>query len=191
MGARLRARTAARDRAADGLDQLGRHAPAGAYALRHGRGGDRLLRAPWHRVPDLSFQAAGAPHHVLRRQFRLQPARSLDPLTRPHCRRQGQRSECSRHVRSGAAACWFPVTRLVAQMAALPTAAIDAIIKKKSGLAMVLQKPPRNPARMSPGNVAANQNPIIMDRMRAGAIFETKASPTGARWSSPMVAMAK
>ena len=30
MGARLRAGTAARDRAADGLDQLGRHAPAGA-----------------------------------------------------------------------------------------------------------------------------------------------------------------
>ena len=76
-------------------------------------------------------------------------------------------------------------------MAALPSAAIDAIIKKKSGLAMVLQKPPRNPARMSPGYVAANQNPIIMDRMRAGASFETKANPTGARWSSPMVAMAK
>ena len=44
---------------------------------------------------------------------------------------------------------------------------------------------------MSPGSVAANQNPIIMDSMRAGASFEIKASPTGARWSSPMVARAK
>ena len=75
----------------------------------------------------------------------------------------------SNHVRSGAAACWFPVTRLVAQMAALPSAAIDAIIRKKSGLAMLLQKPPRNPASMSPGNVAANQNPIIMDSIRTVA----------------------
>src|SRR3954465_3318441 len=76
-------------------------------------------------------------------------------------------------------------------MAALPSAAIDAIITKKSGLAMVLQNPPRNPARMSPGNVAANQNPIIMDRMRAGAIFETKANPPGAGWGAPLVARAK
>ena len=73
------------------------------------------------------------------------------------------------------------MARLVAQMAALPNAAIDAIIRKKSAFAMLLQKPPRNPARMSPGNVAANQTPIIRDRIRAGAIFETIASPTGAR----------
>ena len=76
-------------------------------------------------------------------------------------------------------------------MAVLPNAAIDAIIRKKSAFAMLLQKPPRNPASMSPGNVAANQNPIIMDSIRTGAILETSASPTGARWSSPMVAMAK
>src|SRR5262249_57292621 len=43
MGARLRARTTARDRAAHGLDQFGRHASAGAAAFRYARGSGRLL----------------------------------------------------------------------------------------------------------------------------------------------------
>src|SRR6266480_777617 len=57
MGARLRARTTARDRAADGLDELGRYAPAGPAPLRHTGGGDRVLRAPRHCLSSLRAQA--------------------------------------------------------------------------------------------------------------------------------------
>src|SRR6201982_632330 len=80
MGARVRAGTAASNRAADGLDKLGRHASAGAAALRESRGSDRVLRAPRHCLPTLQNQAGGAARHLLRRQFRRQPARSLDAL---------------------------------------------------------------------------------------------------------------
>ena len=43
----------------------------------------------------------------------------------------------------------------------------------------------------SAGSVAANQTPINIATARTGASFEIKASPTGARWSSPMVASRK
>src|SRR5262249_1417906 len=81
MGARLRTRAAMRGRAADGLDGLHRHAPAAATALRHGRGGRRLLRASWHSLPAGWRQSAGPPGNLLFRQFRLQAPRGLDALT--------------------------------------------------------------------------------------------------------------
>ena len=71
--------------------------------------------------------------------------------------------------------------QLAAASATLASTAMSAIIKKKFAFAMPLQKPPRKPARMSPGSVAANQMPIMSDAMGAGASFEISASPTGAR----------
>ena len=70
---------------------------------------------------------------------------------------------------------------LAAHSAMLASAAISAIITKKLAFAMLLQKPPRNPARMSAGNVVANQTPIRMEVVPAGASLEINASPTGAR----------
>src|SRR5262245_55928150 len=81
MGARVRAGSGPRGRAADGLDQFGRHAPAGAAKLRQRRGGGRLLRAPWHRLSGDGSEDAGAPHDLLFRQLCLQAPRSLDALT--------------------------------------------------------------------------------------------------------------
>src|SRR5262249_30535466 len=172
MGARIRARTAARDRAVDGLDQLGRHAPAGAAAFRYRGGGGRLLRAPWYRLSGVGTQSACAPHHLLRRQFFLPTPRSLDALTpatnvpspvigpslvrADHCPRTAD--FCS------------------AQIAKPASAAMPAIIRKKPALLRLLQKPPRKPARMSAGSVAANQTPIIIESRRAGAVFEISAS---------------
>ena len=70
---------------------------------------------------------------------------------------------------------------LAAHSATLPNAAVSAIIRKKFAFAMLLQKPPRNPPRMSAGNVVANQTPIRIEVMPAGASLEINASPTGAR----------
>src|SRR6266576_625865 len=47
---------------------------------------------------------------------------------------------------------YFCTARLAAHSAMLASAAISAIITKKLAFAMLLQKPPRNPARMSAGN---------------------------------------
>src|SRR5258707_15591946 len=80
---------------------------------------------------------------------------------------------------------------LAAHSAMLASAAISAIITKKLAFAMLLQKPPRNPARMSAGNVVANQTPIRMEVVPAGGRLEINASPTGARGSPPMGASGK
>ena len=60
------------DRAADGLDLVRRHAPAGAPAFFHQGGGDRLLRAQWHCLSAVRSQAAHATRAFLFRQIRLQ-----------------------------------------------------------------------------------------------------------------------
>src|SRR5258707_4059968 len=80
---------------------------------------------------------------------------------------------------------------LAAHSAMLASAAISAIITKKLAFAMLLQKPPRNPARMSAGNVVANQTPIRMEVVPAGASLEIKATPTRARGRPPKGANAK
>src|SRR5258708_38696912 len=80
---------------------------------------------------------------------------------------------------------------LAAHSAMLASAAISAIITKKLAFAMLLQKPPRNPARMSAGNVVANQTPIMMEVVPAGARLEVNARPTRAGGSSPLGARAQ
>src|SRR5262245_11817919 len=80
MGARLRAGATQSDRAADGLAQLGRHAPADSAAVRHRAGGDRLCGAPRHCVSALRAEAGDAPRDLLFGQFLLQAPRSLDAL---------------------------------------------------------------------------------------------------------------
>ena len=42
--------------------------------------GDRLLRAPWHRLSGVRGQTGKPARHVLFGQFRLQAPRRLDPL---------------------------------------------------------------------------------------------------------------
>src|SRR5258708_38730785 len=80
---------------------------------------------------------------------------------------------------------------LAAHSAMLASAAISAIITKKLAFAMLLQKPPRNPARMSAGNGVANQTPIMMEVVPAGGGPGIKATPTGARGRAPEGATAQ
>ena len=68
--------------------------------------------------------------------------------------------------------------RPAAQRPAPASAATSAIITKKLGFAMPLQKPPRKPARMSPGSVVANQTPIITERAGGGR-FRDQSEPDG------------
>src|SRR5262245_19647820 len=93
MGAGLRARGAAPDRAAHGLDQLRRHEAAAPPVIRHRGGGGRLLRAPRHSVPGVRGQGTQPPHHGVCRQLRLHAPRTVDALNstlnnsfRRHCR---------------------------------------------------------------------------------------------------------
>ena len=46
-------------------------------------------------------------------------------------------------------------------MAAPPAAATAPIIRKKFAFSMLLQKPPSQPPRISPGKLAASHRPII------------------------------
>src|SRR6516164_141039 len=71
MGLRLRARAAAVRRAADGLDQFGRHEAAAAASIRHQARGDRLLRTQRDRLSGVRCPADKAPKDLLLRQFRL------------------------------------------------------------------------------------------------------------------------
>ena len=80
---------------------------------------------------------------------------------------------------------------LSASTAAPARPAIVPIIRKKFAFSMLLQKPPSQPPNTSPGNVAANHNPIISESTRGGARREISARPTGARCSSPMVTTVK
>src|SRR5262249_3331838 len=96
MGARLRARTTARDRAAHGLDQFGRHASAGAAAFRYARGSGRLLSAPRHWLSGLQVQPAGAARHVVCRQLFGKPPRSMDALSPERIRQYADRKQWSR-----------------------------------------------------------------------------------------------
>ena len=56
-----------------------------------------------------------------------------------------------------------------------------AIIKKNSGFSMRLQKLPSHPARKPPIKLVASHTPIIIERIRAGAILVTSDNPTGER----------
>src|SRR5262249_60839898 len=85
----------------------------------------------------------------------------------------------------------FWTASLAAHSATLPSAAVSAIIRKKFAFAMLLQKPPRNPARTSAGKVVANQTPIMMEVVPAGGGLGNKARPAGAGGSSPVVAREK
>ena len=60
-------------------------------------------------------------------------------------------------------------------------AAMPAIIRKKCGLSIVLQKLPSQPARKLPTKLVASQTPIIIETTRAGDTFDTSESPIGDR----------
>ena len=68
-----------------------------------------------------------------------------------------------------------------AKIIAPATAAMAAIIRKNSGFSIRLQKLPIQPARKLPIKLVASHTPIIIERMRAGAILVTSESPTGDR----------
>src|SRR5580704_6014628 len=61
------------------------------------------------------------------------------------------------------------------------SADIAAIIRKKCGFSIRLQKLPSQPARKPPVKLVASHTPIIIDRMRAGATLVTRDSPPGHR----------
>ncbi len=60
-------------------------------------------------------------------------------------------------------------------------AATAAIMVKKLTLSMELQKLPSQPATKLPMKLAPSHRPIIVEIMRAGAIFETSDKPMGER----------
>ena len=68
-----------------------------------------------------------------------------------------------------------------AKIAAPASAAIAAISRKNSGFSIRLQKLPSQPARKPPTKLVASHTPIIIERMRSGAILVTSESPTGDR----------
>ena len=68
-----------------------------------------------------------------------------------------------------------------AKIAAPANAAIAAISRKNSGFSIRLQKLPSHPARKPPTKLVASHTPIIIDKMRNGAILVTSESPTGER----------
>ena len=146
-----------------------------AYCERHGIA-YQVFRA----------QAAGAPRHVLRRQFRLQAAAIPGRIEARVVRSAGWRSGVPSPLLIGRD------RSLVRDSAAVTprwrrcrTPRSTRSSGKNSASPCVLQKPPRKPARMSPGNVAANQNPIIMrqhpDGSASSRSVPVRPAPGGAR----------
>ena len=60
-------------------------------------------------------------------------------------------------------------------------AATAAITAKKLTLSMEFQKLPIQPATKLPMKLVPSHRPIIVETMRAGAIFETSDKPMGER----------
>src|SRR4029077_8064408 len=65
---------------------------------------------------------------------------------------------------------------LRAQMAVPARIAMTAIVKKKLGLLMMLQKLPNQPPRTPPAKLVPSHRPIVIDWMRCGATLETNDS---------------
>src|SRR5580704_6914336 len=71
--------------------------------------------------------------------------------------------------------------RLKAAIVTPAAAAMAASKRKNVGLSMPLHRLPSQPAKKLPKKLVASHAPIIIDRMRAGAIFETSERPIGDR----------
>ncbi len=71
--------------------------------------------------------------------------------------------------------------RLKDQITPPPLAATAAIIVKKLIVSMEPQKLPSQPATKLPIKLVLGHRPIIVEIMRAGAIFETNDKPMGDR----------
>ena len=71
--------------------------------------------------------------------------------------------------------------RLKDQITPPALAATAAIIMKKLILSVELQKLPSQPATKLPMKLVPSHRPIIVETMRAGAIFETSDKPMGER----------
>ena len=71
--------------------------------------------------------------------------------------------------------------RLKDQITPLALAATAAIIMKKLILSVELQKLPSQPATKLPMKLVPSHRSIIVEIMRAGAIFETNDKPIGER----------
>ena len=71
--------------------------------------------------------------------------------------------------------------RLKDQITPPALAATAAIIMKKLILSIELQKLPSQPATKLPMKLVPSHRPIIVEIMRAGAIFETNDKPMGER----------
>ena len=210
MDARIRARAAPRDRAADGTDQLA------TCASRCG-----CSSKPWRRRSPIASatgsptrceaQLVRAPHHLLFRQFRLQAPRSLDELIPANLVGRGGARLCARYPSSlpepnahrwvSLASLAPPILRFdhrpletsTSTSARLREAARQTRSTEKNSCFRHGAPESRRGSRQGcrPGSVAANQTPIISESRRAGASLEISASPTGARWSSPTVARKK
>ena len=69
--------------------------------------------------------------------------------------------------------------RLKDQITPPALAAMAAIIMKKLILSIELQKLPSQPATKLPMKLVPSHRPIVVEIMRAGAIFETSDKPMG------------
>src|SRR5437763_218921 len=68
-----------------------------------------------------------------------------------------------------------------AQMTRPAAPVIAAISRKKPALSMLLQKLPSQPDKKLPVKLVASQTPIIIERIRPGATFDTSDRLTGDR----------